>query len=155
MRVSPNTIDPIQKHRREVWLKIVTPVALGFLGLIVLSVVLVIAVATDAMVSKQITVMMSILATVFVILPLAIVCLLPYLLLALGAYGAGQLYAHVRTPVRFTRRLTEQVAVKTQRLAPRIARPFMGLNVRTTRWEHRLRGWNRPALPAGKEQTHE
>jgi len=147
MGVSSNTANPVKNHRRDVWLKIVGPVALAGIGLIVFGVVLIVAVASGEMVNKQVTTIMGILATVFIILPLAILCLLPYAVLALSAVGAGKLYAHAKTPLRFSRRITEQVAEQTERHVPRLARPLIAINVRLSRWE----GVLEQVLPSGKE----
>ncbi|HVO69290.1 MAG TPA: hypothetical protein VMT24_04545 [Aggregatilineaceae bacterium] len=149
------TANPVQKHRREVLLRIVAPVVLPFAGLILLCVVLALAVATGALVGKQITVVMSLVATVFIALPMTILCLVPYFLLAVSAHLSGRVYARARTPLRSARRLTEQVAHTTERDVPKLARPLIGLNTRLTRWEHALRGWQQSAMPAEKEANHE
>jgi hypothetical protein len=143
--------NPVRKHRREVWLRIVAPVVLPFAGLIALCAVLIVAVATDKLAGKQITVLMSILATACIMLPMMILCLVPYALLALSACGTGRVYAHASGPLRSMRHLTGQIAAKTARHVPRLARPFIGLNVRITRWEHTLRGWQSLGLPARKD----
>ena len=149
------TLNPVKKHRREVWLRIIVPVALPFAGLILLCAVLIAAVATDHLVSQQITVLMSLLATACLMLPMMILCLVPYGLLALSAYGSGQVYAHATGPLRAVRRLTEQVAAKTGQHIPRLARPVIGLNVRMARWEHMLRGWQQSQVPDGKDGSDE
>lgn len=155
MRLLYGSANPVRKHRREVLLQIVTPVFLPLAGMILLCVVLAVAVATGALVGKQITVVMGIVATAFITLPLAILCLVPYFLLAAGAALSGRAYARATTPLRSARRLTEQVALKTDEVMPRLARPLIGLNTRLTRWEHRLRGWQQSALPVEKETNHE
>jgi hypothetical protein len=155
MNTSPDTVTPTQKHRREVWTQIITPVALPMVGLIVLCAALVIAVAMDALASQQVTIVMGILATAFIAFPMVILCLVPYFLLVVGAYGTGRLYAHSTTPLRRVRRVTEQMAAKTNRYVPRLARPLIGLNDRLTRWEHTLRGVQRSSLPPGKGKIDE
>jgi hypothetical protein len=153
MSSSSSAVDPVRKHRREVWLKIVAPVALPFVGLVVLCVLLVIGVAADALVHKQITVVMGVVATAFIAFPLSILCLIPYLVLALGAAGSGRLHAKARQPLRAVRGFSSRVAQTTDRLAPRIARPFIGLNTRLTRWEQVVQSWQQP--PALPEQADE
>jgi hypothetical protein len=155
MSASPNATDPVRKHQRELWLRIIAPVAVPLVGLVLLCVVLAISVLTGALVGKQVTTLMGIVATVFIVFPLTLACLVPYFVLVLSAYGAGRVYAHSRKPLRFSRRLTEQIATKTNQVAPKVARPLIGLNTRTTRWEHALREWVKPTLPTGKESTDE
>jgi hypothetical protein len=155
MRALFGSTNPVQKHRRQVLLRIVAPVALPFAGLVLLCVLLAVAVATGALVGKQITVVMSLVAMVFIALPMTILCLVPYFLLAVSAHLSGRAYARARTPLRSARRLTEQMALTTDRHAPRFARPLIGLNIRLTRWEHTLRGWQQSAMPVEKEANHE
>jgi hypothetical protein len=155
MRVLSGSANPVQKHRRQVLLRIVAPVVLPFAGLILLCVVLAVAVATGVLVGKQITVVMGLVATAFIALPMVLLCLVPYFLLAVSAHLSGRAYAHARTPLRSARRLTEQVALKTDQTAPKLARPLIGMNTRLTRWEHGLRGWQQSAVPVEKEANHE
>ena len=130
MSASSSTTHPVRKHRREVWTQIVGPVALSLLAVVALCVALAVGVGAGALVGKQVTVVMSCVATAFIAFPLAILCLVPYFLLVMGAHLSGQAYAHARTPLRFTRRLSGQVALQTNRHAPKLARPLIGLNVR-------------------------
>jgi hypothetical protein len=155
MRALFGTANPVQKHRREVLLRIVAPVVLPFAGLILLCVVLAVAVATGALAGKQITIVMGLVATVFIVLPMTILCLVPYFLLVVSAHLSGRAYARARTPLRSARRLTEQIALTTEQQAPKLARPLMGLNIRLTSWEHTLRGWQQSAMPIEKEANHE
>jgi len=151
----PAATNPVQKHRREVLLRIVMPVALSFAGVILVCVALVVAVATGGLVGKQVTVVMGIVATAFIAIPMVILCLVPYFLLVVGAHLSGRAYANARTPLRSARHLTEQVALTTTQHAPKLARPLIGLNIRLTRWEQGLRGWQQPASPVEKEANHE
>ena len=152
MGASSKTVNPVRKHKRDVWLKIIAPIMLPLVGLIVLCVILAVAVARDALVGKQITVVMSILATCFLALPAVLLCGVPYALFAVLAALSGRGYAQVRGPLRFARRTTEQIAVKTDEYAPHVARPFVALNVRFTRWEHMLSSWL--SLDTPKDESH-
>jgi hypothetical protein len=152
MGASSKTVNPVRKHKRDVWLKIIAPIVLPLAGLIALCVVLAVAVARDALVDKQITIVMSILATCFLALPAVLLCAVPYALLAALAVLSGKGYAQVQRPLRFTRRTTEKIAVKTDEYAPRVARPFVALNVRLTRWEHMLSSWL--SLDTPKDESH-
>ncbi len=149
MRASHTTSNPVRRHRRDIWLRIIAPVAVPALLLVALCVILVAAVASDALVSKQISVVMGIVATAFIALPLVILCVVPYALLALAAVGAGRLYRGVTGPLRTVRGMTQQAAYHADRVAPKVARPFIGLNTRITRWEYTIRGWQ------GKEASDE
>jgi ABC-type dipeptide/oligopeptide/nickel transport system permease subunit len=150
-----STADPVRKHRREVRNRIILPVALAFVALIALNVVLIAAVASGAMVSKQITTVMSVVATVFIALPMMLLCLIPVAALVLSAWGVGRIHGTARGPLGTVRRLTGQVAVKTNEFAPRLARPTTAVNIRLTRWEYTLRGWLMPAVPAEEDLSDE
>jgi hypothetical protein len=152
MGASSKTVNPVRKHKRDVWLKIVAPIVLPLAGLIALCVVLAVAVARDALVDKQITIVMSILATCFLALPAVLLCAVPYALFAALAVLAGKGYAQAQTPLRFARRTTEKIAVKTDEYAPRVARPFLALNVRLTRWEQMVSSWL--SLDTPKDESH-
>jgi hypothetical protein len=135
---TPST-QPIKKHRRAVRLRIIAPVALPAFGLMALCIVLLVAAATDAIVEQRITTLMSMLATLFIALPTALLCAVMYLILAMTAVGAGWAYSHTRGPLRSARGLTERIAAKTEQLAPRVAQPFANMTVRLTRWEQTAR----------------
>ena len=150
-----STADPVRKHRREVRNRIILPVALAFAALIALNVILITAVARGAMVSKQITTVMSVVATVFIALPMVLLCLVPVAVLVLSAWGAGRIYGTARGPLGTVRRVTGQVAIKTNEFAPKLARSTMAVNIRLTRWEYTLRGWLMPAVPAEEDLSDE
>jgi uncharacterized membrane protein YciS (DUF1049 family) len=146
-------MDPIRKHRRDVWLRIVAPIAIPALGLVVLVVILIVAVAAGGMVSKQITVAMSILASAFVLLPMVLICIVPYVLFAAMAAGAGMAHSKAQVPLRFVRRVTEQIAEKTQSIAPRTVKPLIAMNARIARLESMARGWQEPESELEKGQS--
>jgi len=146
--------DPVSRHRRAVRWRIVAPVALSGLALVLLCAALIVAVAAGELSDTQITTVMGIVATAFIALPLAILCLVPYALMAALAVLAGKTYARARTPLRSVRRQTERLATTTNRVAPKLARPLVALNVRVTRWETMIRGQSHQALPVDKETTH-
>lgn len=155
MSTTTDARTPIQKHRRDVRWKVVAPVAAASAVLVIGAALLIVGVATDALVVEQVSAIMGILGTAFVLLPLVLLCVLPYLVVAALAISVGQLYARVRSPIRGARRFTERVADRTHRTLPRLARPLIGLNARLARWEHTLLGWQRSALEAGKDKSHE
>jgi len=147
--------SPVEKHRRDVRWKIVAPVVMSGVGLVAVGVLLMVGVAAGALVFEQVSVIMGILATAFIALPLALICIVPYLAFGALAVGTGKLYARARTPLRAARRFTERVSTRTQRTLPRLARPVIALNTRLARWEHTLLGWQQTALQAGKDDRHE
>ncbi|MBN2306293.1 MAG: hypothetical protein JXQ72_17555 [Anaerolineae bacterium] len=135
---------PVRKHRRDVRYRIILPVALPALGLVLLCIGLLVA-AADGMDSQRITVVMGVVATLFISFPLVLLCVLPYLLLAVTAYGAGKMHASATGPLRAIRRVTERVALKTDEVAPRLARPFGNLSTRVAKWERVLLQLQSPA----------
>lgn len=147
--------NPVAEHKRAVRLKIVGPVVLALLALVGVCGALVLAVIGGALESKQITIVMGIVATAFLALPMAILCLVPYVMLAALAALSGRGYAGARGPLRSARRTTERLAQTTAGVAPRLARPLIAVNVRLTRWEHTLRGQPSPALPVERKTSHE
>jgi hypothetical protein len=118
-------------------------------------VILAIGVATDALVGKQINTVMSLLATVFIVCPMTLLCLIPYGLFALSAYGTGWLYANAQTPLRYTRRVTERIAGATNQHVPRLARPLIAVNVWLTRWEKTLLSGDQPPLSSEEDTADE
>lgn len=149
-----STVDPVAQHRRAVRWRIVAPVALSALALLLVCVALIVGAAAGALADKQITTVMGIVATAFITLPLAILCLVPYMLLATLAALSGRGYARARGPLRAARQQTARLAAAADRVAPKLARPFIALNVTATRWEHMIRGQPAQSLPVDKETTH-
>lgn len=147
--------DPVEKHRREVRWKIVAPIVVAALLVIVLGAVFIVEVAANALVFEQVSVVTGILATPFILLPLVLLCVVPYLIAAVLAIGVGKVYARTRPAIRSTRRFTERVTARTHQTMPRLARPLVSLNTRLSRWEHTLVGWQRSSLEVGKDQSHE
>jgi len=154
MSTAMDARTPIQKHRRDVRWKIVAPVAAASAALVIGALLLIVGIATGALVFEQVSVIMGILGTAFVLVPLALLCVFPYVIVAALAIGAGQLYARARTPIRAARRLTERVADRAHHTLPRLAHPLIGVNTRLARWEHTLLGWQRSAQEAGKDKSH-
>lgn len=152
MGTSSRVANPVRKHKRDVWLKIIAPVALPFVGLVVLSTILALSVGNGTLASKQITTVMSLMAVCFLALPAVLLCVVPYLALAAVAALAGKGYAHAQTPLRQARRTTEKVAVKTNEIVPRLAEPVLALNVRLTRWENTVSSWLQ--LDSEKDESH-
>ncbi|GEM_PF-675440 len=147
--------DPVRAHRRAVKLKIIAPMVLPLIGLVALCVALVVGVASGALESKQVTVLMGVVATAFIALPMAVLCIVPYFLLAALAYLSGWSYRRTGAPMRFARRLSAQLATTTEQLAPHVAQPLIRLNTSLVRWESTLRHWQHPLPVAEKEEADE
>ena len=147
--------DPVRAHRRAVWLKIIAPMVLPLIGLLALCIALIVGVASGALESARVTVLMGVLATAFIALPMAILCIVPYFLLAALAYLGGWSYRRTGVPVRFARRLSARVALTTERMAPRVAQPLISLNTSLARWESTLCHWQRTLPVAEKEEADE
>lgn len=145
----------MRAHRRAVRLRIIAPVLLPFVALLAVTGALIAAVVTGGLEHQQVTVIMGVLLTAFVALPMAILCLLPYLLLAVIAYAGGLSHAHAQRPLRLGRQLSAQIAAHTNRLAPRMIQPVIALNVRLAHWEAALRGEPPAPLPESKEVRNE
>lgn len=150
--VHPN---PVRKHRRDVRWKIVAPIVVAGLLVVAIGVVFIVGVATDGLVFEQVSVVSGLLAIPFLLLPLVLLCVVPYLIAAALAIGVGKVYARTRPVIRSTRRFTERVTVRTDQTMPRLARPLASLNTRLSRWEHTLVGWQRSSVEAGKDRSHE
>ena len=147
--------DAVRAHRRAVWFKIIAPLLLPLIGLVALGAALIVGVATGALESARVTVLMGLLATAFIALPMAVLCIVPYFLLATLAYLGGWGYRRTTVPVRFARRLSAQVATTTEQLAPRVAHPLISLNTALARWESTLRHWQHTLPEAEKEEADE
>ena len=121
MSASHTTSNPVRRHRRDIWLRIVAPVAIAALLLVAFCVIPVVAVASDELVSAQVSVVMGIVATAF-IAPAgdpvrSTVC-------GSGRDGGGSRTAlPARPPLQTMRRMTEKAAHQTDRFAPKVAQP--------------------------------
>ncbi len=155
MSQSAHKANPVARHQRAVRLTIVGPVALAMIALVGVCAGMILAVIGGAFEGQQITIVMSAVATLFLALPMAILCLVPYVLLAVLASLMGRGYAGAQGPLRSARDATAQVAQVTADVAPRLARPLIALNVRLTRWESVLRGQSSSALPVERKASHE
>ena len=153
--MASNTANPVQKHKRDVWLKIVAPILVPVIGLVALCVGLVIAAATDAIEPVQITIIMSVVSTLCLAIPISLLCLVGCAAMIAIAYAGGWGYTHIKTPVRAIRRLTHTITERTHRLAPKIARPTVALNTRFTRLEHSIRNWIAPSQESGGKDSHD
>ncbi len=147
--------DPVRAHRRAVRRAIIAPVLLPALGVIAFGAALIVGVASGALASKQITVLMGVLATAFIALPMAVLCLVPYFLLAALAHLGGWSYRRTGVPVRWARRFSARIATTTEQLAPHVAQPLISFNTSLARWESTLRHWQHTLPVAEKEEADE
>jgi hypothetical protein len=82
---------------------------------------------------------------------------LPFLaLLALFAALAvlsGRGYTYAKRPLRLTRRVTKQIAEKTDHIAPRLTQPLVNMNVTITKWEQTVRNWQSESAQSGPKES--
>lgn len=156
MSTTASSANPVRAHRRAVLFTIILPVALPFVALIAFCIALAVGAATGNLESAQITTIMSLVFTLFVALPMVLLCLVPVGLMIVIAYFGSWTYGHTKTPLRFARRLSEQIAGATEKYAPHVVRPLVGLNVQMARLENTVRNMQQPeALPTSKETDDE
>lgn len=150
-------IDPVRQHRRAVLYRIALPVVLTGVLLVTFAIVLIAGTASGSLESKQISIIMGVLLTAFVMIPTVLLCLVPYTLLVFIACGAGWTYSKGKQPLRAVRQYTAQITRKTDEFAPRVSAPFAAFNVRATRWEHRLRALRSPdpSQPGSRHTSEE
>lgn len=144
MQTPARRVDPVRQHRRAVLYKIILPVILVCVLLLAFAIILVAGTAAGSLESKQVSIIMGVLLTAFIMVPTVLLCLIPCALLIAAAYGTGWVYAQGKQPLRTVRQLTTRIMHKTDELAPKASAPFVALNVRATRWEHLLRGLRSP-----------
>lgn len=128
-------MNPVAKHRRDVWLTIVLPMSLTA-GLIILVILGLLALTlTGTWEAYQITTIASILGIVCFLLPLVIVVAIIdvglFYLLWLDARAIGGV-----TPLlRRVRQTVEKVTGWVPPMAEKLVRPLIALDTHLTRWE--------------------
>ncbi len=128
-------VDPVAKHRREVWLHIVLPVVLSA-GLIVLSVVGLFTAAIAGWISpEQITTISSVLLTICILLPLILVMLLVDIGVLALVWLVSKAPTTITPPMRNLRQKADVSSTWVVRQTERLARPAIAFNARWTRWE--------------------
>lgn len=134
------SVDPVTKHRRELWLYIFLPIALAT-GVILLSlVVLFVLGVTGVLSAEQINVISSIMLTVCILLPMVLVVIGINVGMIFLAWATRKLPTSITPPLRGIRQTTDKIAETTPKIMSRIANPLIAIQTRWTRWEHFIRG---------------
>jgi hypothetical protein len=134
------SVDPIVKHRRDVWLFVFLPVALAT-GLILLAlVVLFIFGVTDILSAEQINVISSIMLTVCILFPLVLVVIGINAAMIFLAWGTRKLPTTITPPLRSIRKTVENISETIPKMMSRITNPLIAISTRWTRWEYFMRG---------------
>jgi hypothetical protein len=114
----------VRAHQRSVRLRVAAPLVLS--GALIVIVPSLLALALSAERFSTVAALMSLLITV----PTALLCLLPYVLLIVFAYGARRAYKGTRHTLGRLHRTARRVNLATQKLSARAVKPVIALNVR-------------------------
>lgn len=154
----PRSIDPVRRHRRDVWLKIILPVALSA-GLIMLALVLIfVGTVSGTFEPEQVTVMASIFLSLCIVLPLLILAAVGSITAIAMAWGAGKLPRIITPPLRGIRESVDDFAAWLPTLAERLTDPLIALMAQLTRLEQiigRLVGFYRTEEETADSATEE
>ncbi len=142
---------PEQQHRREVRLAIMLPVW----GLLVLTVLAVVLAALNLN-REQFGLVADALATVFVLCPAVLICLIPTVILMASAIGLWKLNALMAPPAARGRGIVLRSLASVRTQVPRGAAPVIWLQGRLRYWEHLLTGRRSRSVRSSphEEQTH-
>jgi membrane protein implicated in regulation of membrane protease activity len=114
----------VRAHQRFVRLRVAAPLVLS--GALIVIVPSVFALALSAERFSTVAAFMSLLITA----PTALLCLLPYVLLIVFAYGARRAYKGTRHTLGRLHRAARRVNLTAQKLSKRAAEPVIALNAR-------------------------
>ena len=132
LRLTDTTTDfkVRQHHRRAVSLQIVFPVALAALAIIVVPVIMVIALS-----SYQLNVAAN-LMSLCILIPSALLCLIPYVLFVATFAGTRRMYFWLPPKLRSARSAVHRANVTTHRLSSAVTRPVIAISQRLAWIEH-------------------
>ncbi len=131
-----------ERHRRAVTTRIVAPVVVAALLIVVASTILVITLTGGQL--NTVASFMSLL----ILIPMTLVCLLPYLALVAMFAGTRKLYFWLPGKLSSARSTAHRVNTLAHRLSMGVARPIIGINQRIAWLEHVTgRKPRRPLLP--------
>lgn len=114
----------VRAHQRTVRWRVALPLVLT--GALIVIIPSFFALALSAGQFSTVAAFMSLLITV----PTAVLCLLPYILLIVFAYGARRAYKGTRQALGRVHRVARRVNLGTQALSRRAVQPVIALNVR-------------------------
>jgi uncharacterized BrkB/YihY/UPF0761 family membrane protein len=119
-----------QNHRRAVTRQIIFPVALAALAIIVVLVIMIFALS-----SHQLNVVTS-LMSLCILIPAALLCLIPYVLFVATFAGTRRLYFWLPPRLRTARSAAHRANVITRRLSGGVTRPVIAISQRLAWVEH-------------------
>ncbi len=135
-----SAVDPITKHRRDVWLRIVLPVGLAA-ALLVLTLVILFTLAVAGIISpEQVNTISSIMLVVCVLFPLVLVMTVVALMFVAITYFWAKLPGWTTQKIRGLRYTITGVAEKVPPATERLVKPLVALDARLTRWGHFVQG---------------
>ncbi|PJF36579.1 MAG: hypothetical protein CUN49_04610 [Candidatus Thermofonsia Clade 1 bacterium] len=120
----------VRVHQRFVRWQVALPLVLAGALSVCVPGLLVLALSAERF--STIAAFMSLLITA----PMAIVCLVPYVLLIVLAYGARRAYKGTRHTLGHVHRAARRLNLAAQKLSERAVKPVIALNVRYTALEH-------------------
>jgi len=124
---------PEQRHRRDVYTTIVLPVAAALLLLVVL-----LALAIGLLGPLQFGMVADLMAILFILIPYAVICLLPTLILVAAAVGLWAVHGDIaRLLARFRQPIIDGLAA-VKRQVPRAGEPIIAVQRRLAYWERLL-----------------
>ncbi len=144
MRAPEYTSDAIvrERHRRAVTLRIIAPVAVAALVIVVVAAIMAIAFST-----RQISIVASFMS-LLILVPMTLVCLIPYILLVVMFAGTRRVYFMLPGKLSTARSAAHRVNVFAHTLSMGVARPIISINQRVA-WLEQVTGRKprRPLLP--------
>ena len=131
--------DPIAKHRRDVWIKMVLPIAATALVILLVLVMIFTLAVVGTWDAKQIEAVAGIMMIVCFLTPLVLVMLALNAAAVVLAVGAGKIPAGLRPVLRWVRQQSETRATQIEALTLRASRPFISMTTKWERWEQFVR----------------
>ena len=126
-----------RQHQRDVRRRIVLPVVIG--GVVSLLFLLLLALVFSG---RQIGIVASF-SAVIIIVPMVLLCLIPYALLIVGVAGMGRVYKITEKVLTRGQRVSRDVHVGTVRVSKTVSRPFIATQKRLA-WLERFSRFGRP-----------
>lgn len=125
-------------HRRRVWLQIRLPVIAA--GVVVFGGALFLALTLSGM---QLGMVAALMASLFLLLPMVLLCMLPYVMLIFAVVGMGSLNRRAPRLLKRARNITFSLNQGSQRLSHLVAAPIISVSNRLA-WLERALGLEPP-----------
>jgi hypothetical protein len=144
LRAPEYTSDAIvrERHKRAVLTRIIAPVAAAAVLLVVVAAIIALAMST-----RQISVVASFMS-LLILVPMVLVCLIPYVLIVAMFAGTRKLYFKLPGVLSTARSAAHRVNLTAHRLSMGVARPIIAINQRAA-WLEQVAGRKprKPFLP--------